>query len=539
MTSAGPKGRRLMAAGVFLAACAVYAGALSYDFTWDDTFILRHIEQSFDRKGFLAPFTSEYARIDIPIGYYRPLPFLLSHLNALLPGGAFAFHLVNILLHGLNALLLFALIARAVSSPRAAFWGSLLFALHPVHAETVASISNRSELLAALFCLSSALLWLRVRQGDAGRGRAGLIAAGFLYLLAGLAKETALLLPAALLAWDLAEPPPGAASWRQRNLPWLLAWSGALAAALAMRWGWAHIGLGFIGSSSAGRFGHLGATAVFFPLPLLTHLRLLTLPPGSSFFLTRPQIGLSWTMAAGTLMTLGVFFLASFRSRPRLGWVGLAWSLTFLLPSSGFIPIGGAPAAERFLYLPALGFALAAGWVVERACRRFSPLWAQASVLVLAGAMAAQTAVHHAAWRDDVTLFSHIVRAAPEHYVGYIGLSGALADRGRYAEAAAELDKAIPRLERLDRSPATAFTDKAVLLFRMRRYAESIESCRISLARRPDDPLTLEILALGYMNLSLPARALEVALSPAARSSGRPAFARIETEALRLLGRDR
>jgi tetratricopeptide (TPR) repeat protein len=539
MMFAWDRSHRLMAVAVFLAACAVYAGTLSYDFTWDDAFILLHIEQSFDLKGFAAPFTSEYTRIDVPIGYYRPLPFLLSHLNALLPGGASAFHLVNILLHGLNATLLFWLIARVTLSSRAAFWGALLFALHPVQAETVASISNRSELLAALFCLSSTLLWLRVRQEDSGRGRSGLLLAGVFYLLAGLAKETALLLPAALLAWDLAEPPPGAAPWRKRNLPWLLAWSGALAAALSLRWGWAHIGLGFIGSSSAGRFGRWGATALFFPLPLLTHLRLLTLPLGSSFFLTLPQIGLSWKMAAGTLMTLGTFFLASFRARPRLGWVGLAWSLIFLLPSSGLVPIGGAPAAGRFLYLPALGFALAAGWVVERACRRWSPLRVQAVVLVLAGAMAAQTAAHHAAWKDDVTIFSHIVRAAPEHYVGHLGLATALANRGRYAEAAAELDKAIPRLERLGRSPAQACTDKAVLLHRMQRFAESVETCRVSLALRPDDPLTLEILALGYLKLSLPEKALEAALSPAARASGRPAFARIETEARRMLERAR
>jgi hypothetical protein len=134
----------------------------------------------------------------------RPLLKFSYALNWTLHSGPFGFHLFNVVVHAINAVLVYQLLRALIEQRTEAHWGpfagALLFALHPVQTEAVTYISGRSVCLMALFYLCSVLTWLRAeRRAHPAAWRA--LSAG-LFGAALLVKETAVTLPFALLLLD-------------------------------------------------------------------------------------------------------------------------------------------------------------------------------------------------------------------------------------------------------------------------------------------------------------------------------------------------
>src|ERR1041384_5672540 len=179
----------------FLAAIvlAAYAPALSAGFIWDDDFYVTNNQLLIASDGLRRIWFS----LDSPSQYF-PLTyttFLIEHsLWGLNP---FGYHAVNILLHIGNAFLVWSLLSRLKIS--GAWLAAAIFAVHPVHVESVAWVTERKNVLMCFFFLLTLLAWCRFIDPEIKRRWFWYTSALFFYLLALAAKSTACTLPAALL----------------------------------------------------------------------------------------------------------------------------------------------------------------------------------------------------------------------------------------------------------------------------------------------------------------------------------------------------
>src|SRR5688572_1783075 len=199
-----------LAAVVLAAAILPYARTLDFDFVWDDHFTVgRHLEvrgPSDVGRIWSLPFDSLLNDVSLKRTYFRPATLYSLALDwARSPAAPRAFHRTNVLLYAAACLFLWLFAWELSGRPAAAAAGTVLFALHPVHPESVAFISGRTDVLCAVFLFAS--LWAAVRFGPRIRSTWGkLLPAALLLLPALYAKEIALfaapLIPAALWVRD-------------------------------------------------------------------------------------------------------------------------------------------------------------------------------------------------------------------------------------------------------------------------------------------------------------------------------------------------
>jgi protein O-mannosyl-transferase len=432
---------------VWLLALAAYAGTLSFGFVWDDGLILNHMRQAGEGGGLAGVLSAGYGYPGQQFGYWRPVTMLslwLTHLAA--PGSPFLFHLGNVVLHALCAAVLL-LLGRRLVSARAAFLAALLFAFWPPHAESAAFVGNRHDLLACLFSLLAALAWAADREGRRPLLLAGGAAA---LLLAGLSKESAFVLPLALLAWGLLLPAPGPAEggfagWWRQSRRWLPAWGGAVALALLLR---------LLAAGGAAPFSTGGDVAGLWRDPalaftvLVRYLGLLALPWPVELYYSARDLALTLPALAGAALLLAAMAGAWGKRHGRIGAAAAAWVGVCLLPVSGVLPIPGAVMAARYLTLASAGSCLLLGYWLDRALgaedapppRRAPALLATGAALA---ALALAAGVQGSFWRDDFTVASKVIAAAPGEAVGYINLGAALGSEGHYPEAAAAFRQAL------------------------------------------------------------------------------------------------
>ena len=331
--------------------------------------------------------------------YYRPLTTLLFSVEYALFGLRPAyFHLVSILLHAGASALAVLLALRLLGNLGAALFAGLVFAVHPVHTEAIAAACYQTTLLAAL--LAMAALWV-LGLGLDGRWRLAraLLLAAILAALAALAKEEGAAV--VLLAVALVLLAPGAARARGK---------GALLAGMA-----AGVGLVMlvrfvaVPGSTDSFFGQAGSAVVAMTMlrVVVLYAGLLVVPlvlcPFYDWFIVTPSASLSAEPVVGFLLATGLLAaVVLLRKRAPAAAVGLAWLALALAPVLQIVPILNV-AAERFLYLPSLGFAiaLAAFFAWGRSRRPVLALGLAAALLTL---FAARTLWRWPDWRDDRVL---------------------------------------------------------------------------------------------------------------------------------------
>ncbi len=419
---------------VGLAAFILYSGTIGYGLLWDDL----KIYESLRNQGLSALLKSDFLRPGT--GYYRPWVVFSLWLDMRAADFfPYSYHLTNVLLHAVNAALVCRLIGSLFPAGEAALWGGLLYAVHPVHTEAVSFVSARTDLWAAFFALSFALYWSRGRR--AGGRLSWLSWPVFFALLAmaGLSKESAFMMPPVLVAWDAVlkwNEGDFLKGWLRRNGIWLSAATAALVFALALRWGVADVGFGHgIAQFGSGRQVAAVRDLSLIPSILATYLRLLVFPWPLTGYYTDAQLALGWMEMAAAALVAGACILTAGAPSKRAGVLGLLWIAGFLLPVSGLVKIVGSVVAERFLYLPAAGFAIVFGAAVSRlglspAGKRAAPAFA----LLLCSLAAAASAIQSRVWQNEISLFEHIV-AVSDSDVGKISLANAYLKAGRDEEA--------------------------------------------------------------------------------------------------------
>ncbi len=407
-----------------LAAVLVLWTSVDGEFIYDDRSYVQNNPSVLGERGIFDE-AAPPGREDL--GLYRPLTILTYHFTYLFVGlDPCTFHVVNVLLHGLVSALVVLVAARFGAGPPAAFLAGLLFAVHPVHVESVAWIVGRAELLAAALALLAILA--HGRPGDR-RPLPRVVLAALLYGLAAISKETALPLPALFFLLDLHDRDP-----RRLQRALLRLAPAALACGLVVLARWQVLGRfspevgadAFLGSLSAGDRPGI-ALAV-----LGRSIRTLLLPGKLSIYYDpRHFVGLL-PLASGAALTLGLALLLWQAPRRGRGDVfrGLLLFLIGMLPFLHLVPIG-AIFADRFLYLPSCGFLIAAGAVVLPGLGGSRP-WRLLLALALVAACSAQTLYRTPAFRNNVALWEDAVAADPHAAFALFQLGGMYHDAGMF-----------------------------------------------------------------------------------------------------------
>jgi len=453
--------RLAIALAVALAAALVFLPVLRGQFlSWDDDTLLT---RNLAFRG-LGPAQLGWMVTTTRMGHYMPLTWLTFGATYVAAGmNPWAYHLGSLLLHALDAalvtwlawrLIALALVrdgARAGAAPLAvgAAVAGLTFGVHPLRAESVAWITDRSDLLCAAFVLLAVLAYVRAIEGaDALRWRPWGILALLAMAAALLSKEIAVTLPAVLLVLD-AYPLRRPIGWARRlreKLPFLvLTVAGALVAALARSAGarfspFEQYGLGARLAMAAYSLWYFVATTVW-PSGLAPFHELPPrVDPLALRFLT-PAL-------AVVVVTAGLVLL---RRRWPAGLAAWAAYAALLLPVSGLVHSGSQLVAERYAYLPAVALALLLGGAAavavraaERAGRRApaAALLAALALVLVAWATVART--HAGSWRDGFTFWQVSEAADPGCRLCVLNLSSEHFNAGRFAEAEAWARRAIP-----------------------------------------------------------------------------------------------
>jgi protein O-mannosyl-transferase len=387
-------------------------------------------------------------------GGLRPLLNLSYTLNWIAGDGSpFAFHAFNLLIHLVATACVFALVrsflhrrVTGIDIDLTAAWAALLFAVHPLHSEAITYVSGRSTALMTVFYLGALVNYARA---EAGRLRHRLGALG-LFVLAVLTKETALLFPLALLAWDWAAGTPWRVALRRQWPFWLLCLLFLLAVLQ-------HPGIwSLIDQSIAARDFARG-------LPTQLHSSAVLL--GKLFWPTGLNIDPDWPVLddiAQALPELALFAAALLlaihwrRDRPWLV-LALAWLLIHLLLPNVVFPRADI-ANERQMFWADWAIFLAVTVEIQR---HLKPAPASAVVLACAILLCVITIKRNELYRSEIALSQDTARHSPNKARVLNNLGYALASAGRTEEARAayrralELDphhlKAANNLERLDR----------------------------------------------------------------------------------------
>ena len=434
-----------------LATAAVYWPVLRCDFVdFDDNIYVTEnalVRSGLTLDGIVTAFTTRLHGLWIPL---TRISLMLDHsLWGLDPAG---FHLTNLLLHVANTVLVFLALRLATGAQWRSAFVAALFALHPLHVESVAWVTERKDVLCTFFMMLSLFAY----AGYARRGSRGKYALAFLaFGCALMAKPVVVVLPVLLLALDVwplarlplsmsstkASKPPPAARLRRLLLekaPFFLAAAAAGVATIL-----AHDSTDGLTSFEALPLGVRSANAL---LSYAMYLKLAIWP--ADLAVLYPHRGLDLSMlrvglAAIPLVLLSAVTILAARRRPYLlaGWT---WYIVALLPVIGFIQFGSHSMADRFTYIPLLGVFVMVAWGAEEWCRRGNArrvALAAAALVVVAVAIVTRLDLAH--WKNSLALFERAVAVTEDNYLIHSNLGVELAERGRPEDALRHFEESL------------------------------------------------------------------------------------------------
>jgi tetratricopeptide (TPR) repeat protein len=352
------------------------------------------------------------------------------------PGG---FHLTNVLLHAINSVLLLLILCRMTGQVRLSALVAAVFAVHPLHVESVAWVTERKDVLSGLF----GLLTIGAYVGYARRpGILRYLAVAAALALGLIAKSMLVTWPLLLLLldyWPLRRPL--GTGLLLEKLPLL-----ALAAVVAYVTYLAQRAAGSVVSADSAsaleRLLRAGSLYVFY-------LEKTFWPRGLAIYPVDGTTAYGRAVAAGAVVLLvtAAVVWAAWRGA-RWVAVGWFWYLGTLVPTIGLVQVGTQVTADRFVYLPQIGLCLSIAWTAAellRRCRCWGfAIWvscAGASLMLALLTVVAWQQVSY--WRDSETLWTHALDCTSRNFMAHFKLARALEGRGDIGTALAHYRAAV------------------------------------------------------------------------------------------------
>jgi tetratricopeptide (TPR) repeat protein len=406
-----------------------YLNSLTYDFVWDDRFLILENPYIQDSRllgeGLVSDFWANYQDPRRFRNYYRPVVTLSYFVDYALWGeDPTGYHAANILLHVANVVLFFLIGCVFLRSREAAFVAAAVFAVHPVHTESVTWISGRTDLLASVFVLASVRQYL-----EAGKKSVftGLITSNVFFAFALLSKEVAIVLPVALLLHTLLLGPFDAkrlATYRKIVLTQF---------AIAIAYLFVRVSvleMPLLMESRRPLWLLILNTPRILARYIMKLLAPLELHPHDPMIWVLPEGWLQIVSATALvlILVLGVGWLGK---RDSNGYFGGAWIAVFLLPVLNAGTFTDVLVAERFLYIPSIGFCLVLGTAYEIASQRKAAVrWLRAVAAVVIVFLGLRVWTQNPVWQNNMVLFETMSQSSPHFPLPHLLAGEALQNAG-------------------------------------------------------------------------------------------------------------
>ena len=487
----------------------VYLQTLSYGFVYDDK---RQVLENLwirDLGNLTSVFFSSVWSFEglKSQNYYRPMMHLVFMAEYKIFGlSAWGWHLVNIVLHTVNALLIFLISLRLFSFNGAreeeaqagvqrrqvikgALLAALFFALHPLNSEPVSWVSAVPELSYTLFLLLSLYLYILSRRASTIGNSAWLFSFSALAFLLGLlSKETAMALPVIVFAYNRFI----------RREPLFQAWRGYMIyiAVAVIYLGLRGMALGTLAIEKQSELTSYEALVNIFPTFIRYLYRLVFPYPLKPLYVLDPYLSITSPAVLLSIIVLIAAFVVILRFR-RINILpfSAAWIAVPLIPVL-YIPavsVGGF--ADRYLYLSTAGFALGLVFLVLRPGRAISdgqisggrgPALPLVILLAALSIFTAMTVMTSRAWKDEFSLYSKMVELSPGAELGHYNLAQLNSSYGRLKEAEAGYLRAIE----LRTAYVEAYNNLGNLYKSAGRTSEAVEILSRAVLVVPDDART-------------------------------------------------
>ena len=463
---------------------------------------------------------------------WHPLTWLSHMLDVQLlgpqPG---SHHLVNLLFHTANTILLFLLFQRMTGAMWRSAFVAVLFAVHPLHVESVAWVAERKDVLSTFFGLLAIGAYVRYAEESKVQGPKSKVEGGaatqfathntfnvsrfyllslFLFACSLMSKPMLVTLPFLLLLldyWPLHRFQPNTENsilktllpFFREKLPFLaLSVVSCVVTVLAQKTGRALLTIDAL---------PLWPRVANALVSYIRYLGKMVWP--SHLALPYPYPG-AWAagavlLAALTLAGLSVLALRWARSRPYVA-VGWFWFVGTLVPVIGLVQVGPQAMADRYNYIPLIGLFVLVAWLVADWLKRWrhgrvALAGAGAVVVLLCVGLARVQAGY---WKDSETLFRHSLTVTTDNYVAHDNLGDALADEGKREEARAEFAAAI----KIKPGFAHPYSNMAKLAYGEGNFAAAADWFKKALERRPHDPEIHSNLAAALASQNQPDQAI-------------------------------
>jgi len=439
------------------AAAAVYLPGLHQKFiTYDDPGYVtenHHIRNGFNAESISWAFTTGRQ------SNWHPLTWLSLMLDYRIGGGEpWAFKLTNLLFHAVNASLLFLVLYRMTGALWPGAIVAALFALHPLHVESVAWVSERKDVLSTFFWLATMWCYTRWLQSPKLWRYLLILAALAMGLLS---KPMLVTLPFVLLLMDLWPfkrwPPAPEANGSQKGKKTVADPPRVSLRRLFIE----KIPLFILASASCvitflvQRKGGAVASMELFSFPVrlqnaiaayAAYLGKMVWPVNLAVIYPHPGRTLPIHEVAGAVILLllltAICLWQGLKRDRRWLLVGWLWYLGTLVPVIGLVQVGAQAMADRYTYIPLIGPFIAITWLAGEAVNKAAiprPVAGFASIAIL-GILAGLSVRQVNYWKDSITLFTHAVESVPNNYIAHGNLGVAYNEAKQY-------EKAIPHLQ--------------------------------------------------------------------------------------------
>jgi tetratricopeptide (TPR) repeat protein len=440
------RNKLLIALLLVAATIAVYGQVAGHRFVnLDDNIYVTenpYVVQGLTPAGILWAFTTFHA------DFWHPLTWLTHMLDVELYGGwAGGHHITNLLLHLANTVLLFLALAAMTGANGRSATVAALFALHPLHVESVAWVSERKDVLSTFFFMLTLLAYVKFSR----TGKWVHYGVVMLFFVLGLmAKPMFVTLPLVMMLLDIwplkrfalrdLKTPRNLLPFFEEKVPLLMV--GFLFGIVAV---FAQMKSGGPTPFSGGY--PLGGRIANAMVSYGTYLVLTVWPAGLVPFY--PHLGDQvplWKagLSVAAITAAVVFALSRARKYPYL-IVGLAWYLITLLPVIGILQVGWHAMADRYTYIPLVGIFIVAVWGMTDLVGGHT--WGRATLAITAGAVAGVLMIltwfQAGYWRDSVRLFEHSIQASPGNSLAHNNLGSAYQEAGRMDDAISQYYEAI------------------------------------------------------------------------------------------------
>ncbi len=381
--------------GIFLIVLICYANTLSAGFVWDD------FNNIVDSKRIARSEGIKQIFLTPSDGFYRPLSYLSLKLDYLLWGyNPLGYHLSNIIIHFLNAAMVFLIIKALGAGKKESFLAAALFSVYPVHTEAIAYVSGRSDAVAALFVLLSFYLFIKLINSSVENNNRKLLYLGslILFFLALLSKEIALLFPIMIIGYVFT-------ACNQSFLKKIMHSSAFFAVAIGFIFLRENVLTGDLIFPKSQQIQIIDMFKI-----ILFYIGLLLVP--INLHMQRSLEEVKFINNMQPVFIAGIFSMIAFiiikHIKSKNMQFGLFWFVLWLFPFWGLLNYS-AQIAEHWLYIPLIGLTIFLGVFLTMKKNKYLRVGTMAAIILMAGLTVRQNQF----WHDDISIYRYTLKFRP------------------------------------------------------------------------------------------------------------------------------